>query len=585
MMKNFCNIFLKTAAAALAVTLAAGCVFEEEGPSTQTKDVMVLLDVSTSDMHTKAVIDGGNEDPTDAEKNISTVRIYAFDSTTGKQIGYADNNNKNNGKFHMVLQVPEGAATTKADFYVVANEGAMFYNNDAVTLTEQMTVADLKAIKYSSLMQNTTDLPMYGIVKDYTLNLTQGTQHLDNKGGHPAGFLLTQTLNINLTRDLAKIGVYAVGDGSALTEIAGAEDRPRILSVTLNAAGRRNLSYLLPADDDAALKTRDVTNPSVGEDREFTTDMLTDGGRGKGVLAETLTKEQFAVTANLLDKNWAPKAMILEPFYLAEVPYGSNVWNTPATTTTEEYNTKRPVVLTLEYALSKGAEVKYIDVNMPAIQRNHFYKVFCFIKSEGTITLKIHVLDWETGHEWELKFDYPTYSNPVPASSSFKQQTDGTWKYDSPVYGTPATMSYTYTLDQDGNQVVSEAGAFSVDFQMSAPEGQTWMPTFDGSSSDFEIRVYERDSKARVRGQIAASDTWYTIKVIPLKPLDADGSLRKASLMITYTPSWLNELDFLMINGTQDNNLAWTEHMPATGDIHEADIDKIVITQVEPAGN
>lgn len=571
-MKNFRNIFLKTAAAALAVTLAAGCVFEKEGPSALTKDVMVLLDVNTSDMLTKAV-----EDPTDAEKKISTVRIYAFDST-GKQIGYADNDNKNDGKFHMVLQVPEGAATTTADFYVVANEGAMFYNNSAVTLSEQMTVAGLKAIQYSSLMQNTTDLPMYGIVKGYTLDLTQGTQHLDNKGGHPAGFLLTQTLNIELTRDLAKIGVYAVGDADALTETAGPEDRPRIISVTLNAAGRRNYSYLLPADDDEKLKERDAKNESLGADRVFTTEMLTDGGRGKGVLAETMTKAQFDDTAILLDR--APKAEILAPFYLAEVPYGSNAWNTPADPA------GRPVVLTLKYALNANDVEKYVDVNMPAIQRNHFYKVFCFIKSEGTITLKIQVLDWETGAEWVLEFDYPTYSNPVPASSSFKQQTDGTWAYDDIVYGTKATMSYTYTLDQDGNQVVSEAGAFSVDFKMSAPEGQTWMPTFDGSSSDFEIRVYERDSKARVRGLIAASDdTWYTIKVIPLKPLDADGSLRKASLMITYTPSWLNELDFLMINGTSDNNLAWTEHMPATGDIHEADIDKIVITQVEPAGN
>ena len=577
-MKNFRNIFLKTAAAALAVTLAAGCVFEKEGPSALTKDVMVLLDVSTSDMLTKAVIDGGNEGPTDAEENISTVRIYAFDSTTGKQIGYADNDNKNDGKFHMVLQVPEGAATMTADFYVVANEGAMFYNNSAVTLSKQMTVDGLdglKAIRYSSLMQNTTDLPMYGIVKGYTLNLTQGTQHLGNKGGHPAGFLLTQTLNIELTRDLAKIGVYAVGDADALTETAGPEDRPRILSVTLNAAGRRNYSYLLPADNDAKLKERDATNESLGADREFTTDMLTNGG----VLAETLTKAQFDNTATLLDKDWAPNAEILAPFYLAEVPYGTDVWNTPADPA------GRPVVLTLKYALNANDVEKYVDVNMPAIQRNHFYKVFCFIKSEGTITLKIQVLDWETGDEWVLEFDYPTYSNPVPASSSFKQQTDGTWAYDDIVYGTKATMSYTYTLDQDGNQVVSEAGAFSVDFKMSAPEGQTWMPTFDGSSSDFEIRVYERDSKARVRGLIAASDTWYTIKVIPLKPLDADGTLRKASLMITYTPSWLNELDFLMINGTQDNNLAWTEHMPATGDIHEADIDKIVITQVEPAGN
>ena len=122
MMKNFCNIFLKTAAAALAVTLAAGCVFEKEGPSALTKDVMVLLDVNTSDMHTKAV-----EDPTDAEKKISTERIYAFDSTTGKQIGYADNDNKNDGKFHMVLQVPEGAAEYTGRFKFLQNNPVVFH--------------------------------------------------------------------------------------------------------------------------------------------------------------------------------------------------------------------------------------------------------------------------------------------------------------------------------------------------------------------------------------------------------------------------------------------------------------------------
>lgn len=580
-MKNIYNIILKTAAAVLAVTLAAGCVFEKEGPSGKTRDVMVLLDVTTSDMPTKAVLDGGEEDPTAAESNISTVKIYAFDSN-GRQIGYADNDNANGGKFHMVLQAPEGAATMTADFYVVANEGAMYYNNAAVSLPKQMTIAELQALRYSSLMTNTTDLPMYGIVKNKTLNLTQGSQHLDTQGGHEVGFLLTETLSIDLYRDLAKIGVYAVGDGNALTEITGADDRPRIHSVTLNAAGRRNYSYLLPAADDAALKTRDAQNTSLTNERVFNTDLLTDGGMGKGVLAETMTAAQFTNTEEL--KNRASKAEILAPFYLAEVPYGSNTWNTPATTT-DEYNTRRPVVLTLAYSLSNGAEVKYVDVHMPAIQRNHFYKVFCFIKSEGTITLQIHVLDWEEGGEWVLTFDYPTHSNPVPASSSFVQQEDGSWAYEAHANGTQATMSYTYRLDQDNNIIVTDEGAFSVDFQMSAPTGQTWMPTFDGSSSDFEIRVYERDTQARVRGQIAASDKWYTIKVVPLKPLDADGSLRKVSLMITYTPSWLNELDFLIINGTNDQSPAWAEHSPVDDDIHEANIEKIVVTQIEPTGN
>lgn len=577
-MKNFCNIFLKTAAAALAVTLAAGCVFEKEGPSALTKDVMVLLDVNTSDMHTKAVIDGGNEDPTDAEKKISTVRIYAFDST-GKQIGYADNDNKSDGKFHMVLQVPEGAATMTADFYVVANEGAMFYNNAAVTLSKQMTVANLKAIRYSSLMQNTTDLPMYGIVEGYTLKLTQGTQHLDNKGGHPAGFLLTQTLNIDLTRDLAKIGVYAVGDADVLTTITGAEDRPRIISVTLNAAGRRNYSYLLPADDDAALKSRDADNPSLGEDRVFTTEMLTDGGRGKGVLAETMTKAQFDDAANHLDR--VSKAEILAPFYLAEVPYGTDVWNTPADPA------GRPVVLKLEYALNENDVKKTVYVNMPAIQRNHFYKVFCFIKSEGTITLKIHVLDWETGHEWVLEFDLPE-TTQIPDTDSYDSDQN---KYTHTT-ATPkvATMYYTFILDEFNRPIPTDDGAFSVDFQMKGPVGQKWTPTINAASSRyFAINVYKKGSNEPLSDISIEADKEkvYTIKVYPLNPL-SDTAPTQVAFSITYTPSWQGGAAsyYLPVNGTE-NSLLWTEYdaAGANKDGLSPSIETVVITQIEPDNN
>lgn len=568
-MQRITNILTKVAAAVLAAVLAAGCVFEKESPIGEgsKRDVMVLLDINTSDLTTKAVIEGGNENPTEAELAISTVRIYAYDSETGVMIGYADNDNAHDGSFHMVLQVPSNASTVTADFYVVANEGAMYYNNAVVQLNKNMSKADLESLVYSSLVSTTTNIPMYGILENKVLDLTAGNQHSGNVGGHAPGFELTESISISLYRSLAKIGVYAAAYGGGSTS-------PQITSITLNAAGRRNLSYLFPAAD---LMDRDLDNSSLQTDRVFDLEGDTDNLVNGGIASKNISKE----ATDEVKQNPANYTEILAPFYLAEVPYGTNVWNSPATSTEEDYNIKRPVILTVEYNFGEGTETKSATVHMPAIQRNHFYKVLCLINAEGQMVLNINVLDWVKGDEWVLTFDYPTSTNPVPASSSFKQGADGTWNYEQHVNGTEATMYYTYELDENENIVITDDGAFSVDFRMTYPQGQTWMPTLEGSAADFEIRVYERDSKTPVTGQIEASEKWYTIKVVPLKPSAADGTLRKASLMVVYTPSWLNELDFLMINGTNDHDLAWGEYQPVTGDVHEADINKIVVTQVE----
>jgi hypothetical protein len=83
-MQKTMNIILKAAAALLAVTLAASCVFEKEEPSqTQQKYkyVLVQLGVNTDKMTaTKAdgdVNDGGSQTGSIAETAIKDLRVYA----------------------------------------------------------------------------------------------------------------------------------------------------------------------------------------------------------------------------------------------------------------------------------------------------------------------------------------------------------------------------------------------------------------------------------------------------------------------------------------------------------------------------
>ena len=71
------------------------------------------------------------------------------------------------------------------------------------------------------------------------------------------------------------------------------------------------------------------------------------------------------------------------------------------------------------------------------------------------------------------------------------------------------------------------------------------------------------------------------IKVVPLK---SENEGKKVVLSISYTTSFLGGYYsyLLQINGGEENNLAWTEDSPLTGDEFEASTVDIVITQVKP---
>lgn len=544
-MRKSINIISLAVMAVLAMILTAGCINEKESLPSDAKDVMVLLNVSADKMQTKAALRDENA--------INTIRIFAFDQS-GKQIGHVYQDNPAAGDdFHMLLSVSEGLGTMTVDFYAVVNEETMYHGGSHMELSDEMTSSQLENLVYSSLLTSRSDLPMYGVLKSKVLDLAAGNQHTAD--GH-TGFLLNESVNIKLYRSLAKIGVYAAAYTGITTD-------PQIHSITLRSPGRRNRSYLFPSDN---LQGRDATVSSFSSDRVFDlaadgTDVLSNGG----VVSARLDASNLNVSAIVTDYY----TEILAPFYLAEVPYGSDDWSVAAPAE------GRPVVLDIEYSFGAGTVRKYATVNMPQIERNHFYQVRCLIKSDGQVLLNVSVNPWEAGEDWDISFDFPTHNNPVYASD--KRTPEGQYVH---TYQTPAEMYFSGTAGAP-----EETGAFSVDFNMSYPIGGRWQPTLsDASNTMYELRLYEQGSDIPVATPITVTnetkDKWYTIKVVPL---DSENVGKKATLSISYTNLYVgNDYSYLLqINGGEENNLAWTELNPVAGDAYEASTVDIVITQTD----
>ena len=546
-MQNIYKIMTRAAAAILAVTLVMGCNLEKVGPSMDAEGVIVQLSVSADDMLTKSL----------DESAIQTIRIFAFDQT-GNQVGHIYEENPAAGeKFHMVLTAFGTEGSISVDFYAVANEKAMYHGGSSVSLRSDMTANDLNNLVYSSLVTSYGTMPLYGKLEDKVLVLTDG-YHVEND--HAA--IIAEPVAINLSRSLAKIGVYAAA-------LDGTTNNPVIESITFISSGRRDVSYLFPAQDAASLKDRDSRVASLTTDRVF---FLNSNGQdilsNAGEVAKRLSDQITATDINVTDYY----TEVLSPFYLAEVPYGSNAWDQAADPS------GRPVALVIKYSFGENTVTKYATVNMPAIERNTFYQVRCLIKADGQILVNISVNPWIEGEAWDISFDFPTHSDPLLASSTYSTLSG---EYSAHVYGSEATMYHT-----GSDAAPEEGGAFSVDFNISYPIGGVWKPTLRGASNDdYEIRLYERGSTEKINNMSVViknenKDTWYTIKVVPKKSTLVG---EKVTLSISYTTLHLGaEYAYLLqINGGEEDELAWVEKASVAGDEFEASTVDIVITQVD----
>lgn len=488
MQKN--NIIIKTALAIIAAVLTTGCIFEKMDMPEDMQDVMILLNVSTDGMQTKAT-------PLESESTINTLHIYAFwnERPAGYLVRQATQQSEH---FLMDLQLPAVVSggvnenTHDVEFYLVANAASMMYENNPVTLSENTTKADLENLKFTGLVQN-SPLPLYC---KQTERLNVADYQSNEADGHEGHMLLSQKASFKLSRSLAKISVYGA-------KPAGLNTSPRILGVNMLNQGTREYSYLFEQTDDVLNAVPSRVNNHI-----------------------LLSTPAQVGEINGADNDPASYTEVMTtPFYLPEVTYGSGSWNLPP-------DNVRAVVLHIEYALSDGGEARSAYVNMPRIYRNHHYKVLCLFTEteEGQIIINLEVADWE-GVTVNYQFDYPTHSylrHQIPTTQA-------------EVSAKPSSAA-----------VMSEGNPFVGYFQMTAPDSDVWRPTLLGSNaSKADVEVYEivgNTEKKITVWPIHASQSWFKIKVIPESGFTVNESV---DLAMTYTSSTdATKSEFLLINGS-----------------------------------
>ncbi len=394
--------------------------------------------------------------------------------------------------------------TCDLDFYVIANETSMTRTSGTEALSESTTETALAGFAFSAFGAVDGSLPMYGTA-EVTIDVDNVSSQKNTTEGHTDHKYITDGPGSENVFTVNLKLERPVAKVSFYVETPnGSADQVYLSDLTMPSKGTRQYGYLLPQAPETL-----QTIPATAAGIDF-------------------------LSSSILVKGTASDPMpVFENVYFFEVPYGSSSWYTP--------NSDNSVVFDVSFTGGNGS------VYMPPIERNTHYKVYCtFPPGEGSIEVSYVVADWAGDHEWILDFAHPTYQNPVLKTGDHASE------------GGKATMYYTGT----------EEGAFSVDFKMTAPTGQTWNPTFFGNTSDYAIKVYDKNGSP-VQTPVTASDDFYTIKIIPLKPENIGSTVQFG---IAYTPSWTADPEFLLINGSSDNMKWITEGSTE---------DLIVVEQIE----
>ena len=472
-MQKTMNIILKAAAALLAVTLAASCVFEKEEPSqTQQKYkyVLVQLGVNTDKMiATKAQGDTirlADSVGIAAETAIKDLKVYAYtnDGENGAQVlrGYFHAQNVDAAAtatkpLLMDIKVPfeEYGKPKQVYFMAVANAGGMTGADDiiissigrhpqtgALVLPDSFGFDDFAGIRYSVADQTfAKGMPMYcQTTTAVTVDLSaEGTPNTEP--GHNGHTKLPVKVSLDMTRSLAKIEVYAAEDAGAGT--SGASNA----GIQITGVELINVIKDGPLFPAAASTDTLTTNPTLN---------------GKAV----------ALSASAAEKADPDKyTKITDAYYLAENAAGETSTfyygdDLAAIATTD--NLKAATTLKIGYKVGTNGDQKYGYVIMPQIKRNTWYKVLARIKANGQMALTLKVLPWNDTKEQVINFaDNVSLNGPISWSGN-GAFAGSTFKFSGS--NANLTANCTFTLD--------------------APQAGTWYVSLtDGDISNFQLET------------------------------------------------------------------------------------------------
>ncbi|MEY8685898.1 fimbrial protein [Bacteroides sp. AN502(2024)] len=528
-MRNIRKILYMAVAVVCCGSLLFGCAKDDVATLGERHDVAVRLSVGT-----RAVSEADGA-PTDVEKAIHTLRVYAF--VNGKAAGhyFTDNVAAVPHTFFMDLVFYSDGEQT-VDFYTVANEAAMSASGSGApaVLSANTTEEQLKNFWFSNLLRTDLEakgLPMFCDKTSVTLDFTKVKQESPTASGHEGhAWLDYADIVFELKRPVAKIGVFAA-------KPAGETGMLRVTGLTMQGARARN--YLMTP-------TQTMLEGIIN----FTDDIpiAVIGGDVTRELAEGITADERRNPAN-----YTP--VMAEPFYPFENPWGNGgSWNMPGVG--KEY------VLKIDYVFDGEARTGY--VYMPKIERNHYYAVCCLMHNDGRITVEYSVADWNETPEYVIEFNYPDYTNPIqPGSVAVTPGSGG--QYSQP----------TVWYNTDGS---SDEGSYTFRFEIKGPTGQEWTPTLVGqlgTPDNFEVKVYQFQSdgtKKYIEKPVASSDPYY----ITVKALKSDNVNKEVGLGIAYTREWSSAGSaLLLINGLSDK-LKWSgSTLPEVIVIKQTDVSTI----------
>lgn len=488
-MKKITTIFGYSLLSLLLLAVCVGCQkdIEEVAPA-EGRSVMMEVSVSAGET-TRAL-------PTDMEKTINTLRVYAFRGE--KLVGYLDRREllSVGEPLYIDLLLPE-SGTYDVDFYVIANEGEMAYENVPIGLNREATRAELEAIKYTGLISGKA-LPMY-CQQSMAINVDNITELANSAAGHEGHLLLVQKAELLLSRSLSKLSVYAAKE-------EGAASNPQILGISLLAGGTREYSYLFPQEDDILNAV-----PSRINNRSLFASTAT--------ISKAIDNSDAQARADVANYD-----VVLTDVYMPEVVHGSSEWHTSS-------GNEREAVLHIEYTLGEGQELRNGYVYLPPITRNHHIKVCTLINAEGQIIITYTVAPWDDNASSVYTFAYPTHSYLRESIPTTQEEVVAKPSRSAQMSATEPFVGY---------------------FQMTAPDSDSWTPTLLGlNANNCSIRIYEANTIISVPESsfpIAASDLWYRVEVHPEGGKISVGE--EVQLAITYTATGFENRDFMLINGS-----------------------------------